>query len=153
GTFSQQEAVRIVVADRPFTTTSSHSRVPSQIQDTPLPFPETGTITPAADIVSFSTTSNPSSAPSSRPVTPTTPSRPSRPPSRPKTPVAPTSAPSHQHHASGSSIPHLKTHGEVGRALVNYSSQEIARIKGLQSTDIVAVLGYADSEYVALREN
>ena len=45
------------------------------------------------------------------------------------------------------------TASEVGRALVNYSSAEIARIKGLQSTDIHAVLGYADSEYVALREN
>ena len=42
---------------------------------------------------------------------------------------------------------------EVGRALVNYSSVEIARIKGLQSTEIETVLGYADSEYVALREN
>lgn len=42
---------------------------------------------------------------------------------------------------------------EVGRALVNYSSVEIARIKGLQSTEIESVLGYADSEYVALREN
>ena len=42
---------------------------------------------------------------------------------------------------------------EIGRALVNYSSAEIARIKGLQSTEIQNVLGYADSEYVALREN
>ena len=42
---------------------------------------------------------------------------------------------------------------EIGRALVNYSSAEIARIKGLQSTEIHNVLGYADSEYVALREN
>ena len=42
---------------------------------------------------------------------------------------------------------------EVGRALVNYSSAEIARIKGLQSTEIEGVLGYADSEHVALREN
>ena len=42
---------------------------------------------------------------------------------------------------------------EVGRALVNYSATEIARIKGLQSTEIHGVLGYADSEYVALREN
>ena len=42
---------------------------------------------------------------------------------------------------------------EVGRALVNYSSAEVARIKGLQSTEIHGVLGYADSEYVALREN
>ena len=42
---------------------------------------------------------------------------------------------------------------EVGRALANYSSAEVARIKGLQSTEIHGVLGYADSEYVALREN
>lgn len=42
---------------------------------------------------------------------------------------------------------------EVGRALVNYSAPEIARIKGLQSSEIQGVLGYADSDYVALREN
>jgi glutamate 5-kinase len=42
---------------------------------------------------------------------------------------------------------------EVGRALVNYSAGEIARIKGKQSTQIQELLGYADSEYVALREN
>jgi glutamate 5-kinase len=42
---------------------------------------------------------------------------------------------------------------EVGRALVNYSAMEIARIKGCQSTEIAGILGYADSEYVALREN
>jgi glutamate 5-kinase len=43
--------------------------------------------------------------------------------------------------------------GEVGRALVNYSSAEILRIKGMQSTEIGSVLGYADTEYVAFREN
>jgi glutamate 5-kinase len=42
---------------------------------------------------------------------------------------------------------------EIGRALVNYGSTEISRIKGLQSTQIHAALGYADSEYVAFREN
>ena len=42
---------------------------------------------------------------------------------------------------------------EVGRALVNYSAAEIARIKGCQSTEITKLLGFADSEYVALREN
>ena len=41
---------------------------------------------------------------------------------------------------------------EVGRALVNYSAGEIARIKGRRSTDITELLGYADSEYVAQRE-
>lgn len=42
---------------------------------------------------------------------------------------------------------------EVGRALVNYGSLEIARIKGHRSTHIQPLLGYADSEYVAFREN
>lgn len=42
---------------------------------------------------------------------------------------------------------------EVGRALVNYSAAEIARIKGVRSNEIHGLLGYADSEYVALREN
>lgn len=42
---------------------------------------------------------------------------------------------------------------EVGRALVNYSAAEIARIKGVRSGEIEGLLGYADSEYVALREN
>ncbi|KAF7897658.1 uncharacterized protein EAF01_008624 [Botrytis porri] len=42
---------------------------------------------------------------------------------------------------------------EVGRALVNYSAMEISRIKGVRSSEIHGLLGYADSEYVALREN
>jgi len=42
---------------------------------------------------------------------------------------------------------------EVGRALVNYSAIEIGRIKGLRSEAIEGILGYAESEYVALREN
>lgn len=42
---------------------------------------------------------------------------------------------------------------EIGRALVNYSSAEVGRIKGIRSTEIENLLGYAESEYVALREN
>jgi len=42
---------------------------------------------------------------------------------------------------------------EVGRALVNYGSSEITRIKGVRSTHIQSILGYADSQYIALREN
>ncbi|KAL1620592.1 Glutamate 5-kinase [Diplodia seriata] len=42
---------------------------------------------------------------------------------------------------------------EVGRAVVNYSAAEIKRIRGVKGTEIHDVLGYADSEYVALREN
>ena len=42
---------------------------------------------------------------------------------------------------------------EIGRALVNYSAAEIKRLRGLKSTEIRSVLGYADSEYIAFREN
>ncbi|CCU81283.1 hypothetical protein BGHDH14_bgh00119 [Blumeria hordei DH14] len=42
---------------------------------------------------------------------------------------------------------------EVGRAVVNFSASEISRIKGVKSSEIRDLLGYADSEYVALREN
>jgi glutamate 5-kinase len=42
---------------------------------------------------------------------------------------------------------------EVGRALVSYGSTEISLIKGFRSTQIQSILGYADSEYIALRQN
>ena len=42
---------------------------------------------------------------------------------------------------------------DVGLALVNYSSAEIARIRGQSSWDIEKILGYADGEYVAHRDN
>lgn len=42
---------------------------------------------------------------------------------------------------------------EVGRALTNYSNSEISRIKGHRSSQIRVLLGYADSDYVAVREN
>lgn len=42
---------------------------------------------------------------------------------------------------------------EVGHCRVNYSSVEIDLIKGLKSRDIESVLGFADSEYVAHRDN
>lgn len=42
---------------------------------------------------------------------------------------------------------------EVGRALVNYGTPEIIRIRGHRSREIETILGYADSEYVADREN
>ena len=53
----------------------------------------------------------------------------------------------------GDFMAHAEEPREVGRAIVNYGSLEIGRIKGVRSTHIQAVLGYADSEYVALREN
>ncbi|KAF2485184.1 Aspartate/glutamate/uridylate kinase [Neohortaea acidophila] len=42
---------------------------------------------------------------------------------------------------------------EVGRALVNYSAVELKRIRGVRSSQIAEIIGYADSEYVALRES
>ncbi|KAH8695916.1 putative glutamate 5-kinase [Talaromyces proteolyticus] len=54
---------------------------------------------------------------------------------------------------NGDFITHAEEPKEVGRAIVNYGSLEISLIKGLRSTHIHSVLGYADSEYVALREN
>ncbi|KAK6341279.1 hypothetical protein TWF696_008361 [Orbilia brochopaga] len=42
---------------------------------------------------------------------------------------------------------------DVGRAIVNYSSAEISRIKGIQSSKISGVLGYADTEYISHRDN
>lgn len=54
---------------------------------------------------------------------------------------------------NGDFLHHGQEPKEVGRALVNYGSLEIARIKGHRSTQIHTLLGYADSEYVAFREN
>lgn len=42
---------------------------------------------------------------------------------------------------------------DVGRALVNYSAAEIQRIMGKGSWEIEGILGYADGEYIAHRDN
>jgi len=42
---------------------------------------------------------------------------------------------------------------KVGHCRVNYSSTEINLIKGLKSSEIESTLGFADSEYVAHRDN
>lgn len=86
-------------------------------------------------------------------------------------PSTPSSASLHQHRKEddyalngslatvSASITALEMHNnkmqqrEVGRALVNYDSREIALIRGLQSTQIRTVLGYADSEHVAVKKN
>ncbi|KAF4762056.1 hypothetical protein N7455_000766 [Penicillium solitum] len=54
---------------------------------------------------------------------------------------------------NGDFIHHREEPKEVGRALVNYGSIEITHIKGHRSTQIETLLGYADSDYVAMREN
>ena len=89
----------------------------------------------------------------------------------PTTPISPIPQRNPQHHPTHAPHPGLvHTHSsqilslvpyeqhnpapfEIGRAVVNYSAGEIRRIKGLHSTQIHEALGYADSEYVALREN
>lgn len=48
---------------------------------------------------------------------------------------------------------HSKPVMEVGRARVNYSAIDIEKIKGCQSHEIEAILGYHDSEYIAHRDN
>jgi glutamate 5-kinase len=64
---------------------------------------------------------------------------------------------SHTIPSTASHPPNYELHNpapiEIGRAVVNYSATEIRRIKGLHSTQISEALGYADSEYIALREN
>lgn len=42
---------------------------------------------------------------------------------------------------------------DVGRALMNYSAAEIHRIMGKRSWEIAGILGYADGEYIAHRDN
>ncbi|KAI9823528.1 MAG: hypothetical protein M1819_001329 [Sarea resinae] len=69
------------------------------------------------------------------------------------TPTSTTPPVLHHGHGHDQNQPPNQGGEEIGRALVNYSSTEIQRIRGLKSTEIESVLGYADSEYVALREN
>lgn len=145
GQFAQQEAVRIVVVKR-LSPTNNNTSLSS-------PSSTTTTSTP--------TTSNP--------ITSTASSNTHHHHHHP-TPISPTpnrnqlyerSHPPLIHSLSSSHIistpPQYELHNpapvEVGRAVVNYSAAEIRRIKGLHSTQIHDALGYADSEYVALREN
>ncbi|KAM3420033.1 hypothetical protein BST61_g3343 [Cercospora zeina] len=47
----------------------------------------------------------------------------------------------------------LREGDEVGKAIVNYSAIEIKRIAGHRSSQIAGIIGYADSEYVAVRDS
>ncbi|ELR08956.1 hypothetical protein VC83_05953 [Pseudogymnoascus destructans] len=141
GTFGQQEAVRIVVVERitPVTPARSVAEETEAAVDGAA-----AATTSAGDGLAHTYTQTP---PTGTPPT-------STPLSAPITaPI--TALPIHTHRRSSTPPPPLwcGTPLEVGRALVNYSSTEIARIKGLHSEGIGEVLGYADSEYVALREN
>ncbi|XP_014551598.1 hypothetical protein COCVIDRAFT_112422 [Bipolaris victoriae FI3] len=128
GHFAQQEAVRVVVVKR----LSSSSSKSSQSQ------------TPAS--------------PSQVPTTPGAAAHAVHAPIPIRHPLTPSASSSHIHQLSSPHQPpafelHNPAPFEIGRAVVNYSATEIRRIKGLHSTQIREALGYADSEYIALREN
>lgn len=135
GTFAQQEAVRIFVVKRlPINPVADSPRAP-QVPTSDLP-PATPTRlhsrTASYGLGGYEGSGGDGLVPlaSSGDVTPATPATPPR-------------------------IPYDKSVApvEVARAIVNYSSAEIRRIRGLKSTEIANVLGYADSEYVAIRGN
>lgn len=54
---------------------------------------------------------------------------------------------------SESSAPKIAKNNKVGRGIVNYSSAEISRIKGIKSKDINNILGYIETEFVIHRDN
>ena len=125
GNFAQQEAVRLVVVKR---LPSSPKTQPTTINETTHPIAPKPSRTTSHPIL------NSGHAPYTNP-----------------TPLSSVSS-------STTLIPpayelHNPAPFEIGRALVNYSASEIKRIKGLHSTQIHEALGYADNEYVALREN
>jgi glutamate 5-kinase len=125
GHFAQQEAVRIVVVKR-IATAPAPATTPSLASPMPVAAPPTPT----------HTTHTHAPIPLRHPLPHTT---------------------SHSLHGSGTHTPLFEQTNpapfEIGRAVVNYSASEIRRIKGMHSTQIVKELGYADSEYVAVREN
>ena len=43
--------------------------------------------------------------------------------------------------------------GEIARGIVNYNSEDIEKIKGIQSQDIINILGYKDDDEVIHRDN
>jgi glutamate 5-kinase len=47
----------------------------------------------------------------------------------------------------------LKCKDEIGRGLVNYSSQDISKIIGKSSTEIAQILGFRETEHVIHRDN
>lgn len=128
GHFAQQEAVRIVVVKR-LSSSSKSSQTPTPASPSHHP------TTPGAAAHGVH-----APIPIRHPLTPSSSSH-----------ILPSASSPAQH------PPSFELHNpapfEIGRAVVNYSATEIRRIKGLHSTQISEALGYADSEYVALREN
>lgn len=127
GHFAQQEAVRIVVVKR-LTSSSSTTHSPKPLQSPSQP------TTPGA---------------AAHAVHAPIPVRHPLPHSMSSSQIL---SASHNQHPPTYEL-HNPAPVEIGRCVVNYSATEIRRIKGLHSTQISEALGYADSEYVALREN
>ncbi|OBT52102.1 glutamate 5-kinase, partial [Pseudogymnoascus sp. 24MN13] len=129
GNFGQQEAVRIVVVER--ITPVTPARSVAEEAEAAVDGAATAT-TSAGEGLAHTYTQTP---PTGTPPTSTPLSAPI------------TALPIHIHRRSSRAPPPPRRCGtplEVGRALVNYSSAEIARIKGLHSEGIGEVLGYAD---------
>ena len=57
------------------------------------------------------------------------------------------------HSQTAVSLISLSTGEEVGRGIVSYSSMEIERVKGKKSSEMEAILGYADSDCIIHRQN
>ncbi|KAI8931260.1 hypothetical protein NX059_011607 [Plenodomus lindquistii] len=137
GHFAQQEAVRIFVVKRLPTSSNSHTNSPKH-----------STSSSQQQVLPSSQAPNTPSAAAHAMHAPI-PVRHPLPHSSSYNSISHTHSPAHP--------PAYEQHNpapfEIGRAVVNYSATEIRRIKGLHSTQISEAIGYADSEYVALREN
>lgn len=158
GAFAQQECVRIVETSRAPTATSAESTASSLVNNTPLPLddhapepasaiPPTSAVRPPHHRSTSSTTSLRGTA--HAPIDFPSPSHSPTPSGAP----SPSSSQILQRPLSSQTSIRSGSEREIGRALVNYSAIETKRIAGLKSTDIEAVLGWSDTEYVAFREN
>ncbi|KAF2746326.1 glutamate 5-kinase [Sporormia fimetaria CBS 119925] len=135
GDFAQQEAVRIVVVKRLKSRHSDHKDKHSEQTQAPtqLYHPHPTHPTPTPDRTSLYERSN---------QTP-----------NPLTQTLSNSALSLREYREPLYELHNPAPFEIGRCVVNYAAKEIKKIMGLHSTQIHDALGYADSEYVAVREN
>ncbi|PWN21394.1 glutamate 5-kinase [Microstroma glucosiphilum] len=96
-----------------------------------------GLATPPLVEALHTTTSPPSSVPSTAQQT------------RPPPPPPPLSRSTTTSASASASVAEESWHiVEVGRCLANYTSEEVSKMKGLRSSEIERVLGFADSEYV-----
>lgn len=55
--------------------------------------------------------------------------------------------------AQGDVVSLIGQKGEIARGIVNYTSEDIEKIKGCQSCDIIKILGYQDYQEVIHRDN